>query len=313
MLNPVNIRSTTKNNMQNEKKKVILVGGSGLVGSRIQELLAETFEVETLGISNGFDITKPATLSPLLRLSSGATVIHLAAKADVDGCEKDKSLGEEGDAWQINVKGAENVADICIRAGHRMIYVSTDFVFDGESTPSGGYSEEDTPNPLNWYGVTKYEGELRVLASTSTHVVLRIAYPYRAFFDEKTDFVRAILSRLQKNEPVSAVTDHIMTPTFIDDIAGCLSVLIEQNAEGIHHCVGSSSLTPAQAVKSIAQAFSIKSVSLKEVTRAEFFKERAPRPYNLTLKNDKIRHLGVVMKTFEDGLQQVKEQLGTKG
>lgn len=295
--------------MEHEKRKIILVGGSGLVGSRLKDLLGSEYDIEAYSLGTGFDITRAETLTPLLRLPSGVTVVHLAAKADVDGCEKDRKLEEEGDAWKINVQGAQNVADACIRAGHRMIYVSTDFVFDGESTPEGGYSETDTPNPLNWYGVTKYEGEKKVLATTDTHVILRIAYPYRAVFDEKIDFVRAILSRLQKKEEVMAVTDHLMTPTFVDDIASAVRVIVEHNAEGIYHGVGSSSLSPADAVSSISKIFSTPPPNIREVTRGVFFKDRAPRPFNLTLRNDKIRQLGAAMTTFEEGLAKMNSQL----
>lgn len=300
------IRSIIKNSMGDEKKKIIMVGGSGLVGSRLKELLEIEYDVEDYSLGTGFDITKAETLTPLLHTPSGATIVHLAAKADVDGCEKDKALGENGPAWQINVLGAHNVADACVRAGHRLIYISTDFVFDGKSPPSGGYTEADIPNPINWYAVTKYEGEKRVLSSTATNVILRIAYPYRAYFEEKMDFVRAILSRLQRGEKVAAVTDHIMTPTFVDDIAIAIATIVEQKLEGIYHGVGSSSLSPSAAVASIARVFAIDNPQVTEVTRAEFFKDRASRPFNLTLRNDKMRQLGVTMKTFEEGLEQMK-------
>lgn len=303
------IRNIIKNSMGNDKKRIVMVGGSGLVGSRLRELLEVEYAVETYSLDTGFDITKAETLTPLLQISSGATVVHLAAKADVDGCENDRALGESGAAWKINVLGTQNVADACMKAGHKMIYISTDFVFDGELPPGGGYAETDTPHPVNWYAVTKYEGEKIVLTSTSPHVVLRIAYPYRANFEEKKDFVRAILSRLQKGEEIKAVTDHIMTPTFIDDIAQAISIIIQKRAEGIYHCVGSSSLSPADAVASIARVFATGHPNVTEVTRAEFFKDRAPRPFNLTLRNDKIRQLGVAMKTFEEGLEQIKLQM----
>lgn len=298
--------------MANNKKKLLMVGGSGLVGSRIKELLESEFDIANFSLENGVNITDASTLSPLIE-EAPATVFHLAAKADVDGCEKDKEQGEEGGAWKINVVGTQNVLKACEKAGHKMIYVSTDFVFDGDTTPEGGYSEQDIPNPQNWYAQTKFEGENNVLRSSDANVVMRIAYPYRSEFSEKLDFVRAILARLQSHQEVKAVTDHIMTPTFIDDIALGVKTLIDENASGIYHVVGSSSVSPYDAVSAIARVFSIANPSITRATRAEFFSGRAPRPFDLTLKNDRIKNLHVPMHTFDEGLVEMKSQMAEKG
>jgi dTDP-4-dehydrorhamnose reductase len=293
--------------MTDNAKQLLAVGGSGLVGSRILELLQTDFQVSNMSLETGVDITNPETLSPILDAPEGSVVFHLAAKADVDACEKDRELGESGGAWKINVEGAENVARACAKKKHTMIYVSTDFVFGGEDTPKGGYIETDTPHPIGWYAETKYEGEKRVLATDVRSVIMRIAYPYRKQFPEKLDFVRAILSRLQQGMEVKAVTDHIMTPTFIDDLAAALKVLIDTNAEGIYHVVGSSSLSPYEAASMIAHAFRIDHPILTRVTREAFFQGRASRPFNLAMKNDKISQLGVRMKTLEEGLRILSE------
>ena len=290
------------------KKKLLAVGGSGLVGSRILEILENDFSVQNFSLETGVDITNPATLSPILDAPSGSIVFHLAAKADVDSCEKDRSLGEEGAAWKINVEGAKNVALACVKAGHTMVYVSTDFVFSGDDTPEGGYTEEDLPDPFGWYALTKYEGEKIVAKTGVRHVIMRIAYPYRSKFLEKLDFVRAIRERLEKGQEVRAVTDHIMTPSFIDDIAFALKAIIEGNVDGIYHVVGSSSISPYDAAVAIASRLRIKQPLITRVTREEFFKDRAPRPFNLSLKNDKIKQLGVSMRTFEEGLDAMIEQ-----
>lgn len=289
------------------RKKIIMTGGSGLVGSRLRELLSVSYDVVSYSLQTGVDITKPETLDPIHKESAGSVVLHLAAKADVDGCEKDKELGENGDAWKINVLGTQNIANACTKAGHKMLYISTDFVFDGESTPKNGYTEDSAPNPINWYAQTKYEGEKRVTASACPHAILRIGYPYRKEFEGKLDFVRAILTRLRNGQEVKAVTDHFMTPTFIDDIAQGIEAVIEADGLGIYHIVGSSSLTPFEAASAIAETFSIPNPQITKTTRAEFFQGRAPRPFNLTLRNDKIRGLGVSMKTFQEGLQATKE------
>lgn len=288
-------------NNTDTKRSFIILGGSGLLGSRITELLKTHYNIQLFGTSNGVDITKPESLTPL-ETSDATHVLHLAAKADVDGCEKDKPLGEKGPAWMLNVEGARNVASVCKKTGKTMIYVSTDFVFNGEEPPPYAYTEEDKPDPQNWYSLTKYEGERAVEESGATNIILRTAYPYRREFEEKKDFVRIILDRLQKNEEVKAVTDHYMSPTYIDDIATSVDALIKHNVSGIYHVVGTGSITPYDASLAIAKEFGLDESLIKKTTRADFFKDRAVRPFNLALKNDKITGLGVKMLSFEEGL-----------
>lgn len=290
------------------KPSVLLIGASGLIGSRLVELFKGKYLTESQGITTGVDITDPETLSPISD-SKSQTVIHLAAKTDVDGCESDKLLGEDGESWRINVDGARNVAKICRETGKKMIYFSTDFVFNGEKKPGESYSEEDRPDPLSWYAKTKYEGELAVQSEADNHIILRTAYPYRADFPEKKDFVRAIRSALEEGREVRGITDHIMCPTFIDDMAHAISALIDQDKTGTFHMSGSTPLTPYDAAREIAREFSLEGDLIQKTTREEFFKGRAVRPFNINMKNDKIRKLGVTMNTFSDGLALMHSQL----
>lgn len=291
--------------------KILGTGLSGLVGSRITELLQEKYEFENLSLDTGFDITDKASIRDKIENSSSELVLHMAAKADVDSCEKDKSLGRLGDAWKINVRGTKNVVGVCAKSKKKIIYISTDFVFDGEKQQFESYNEQDLPNPINWYGQTKYEGEKVVRESGLPFIIVRIAYPYRARFLTKKDFARAILLRLSKGETVQAITDHIMTPTFVDDIARALDELIKAGSEGIYHVVGSQTLSPYDAALLIARTFGFDEYLVNKTTREDYFKGGATRPFNLSLKNDKIQKLGVKMKTFEEGLKEIRRQLAT--
>src|SRR5579864_4697223 len=141
------------------KLKILITGGNGLVGSRIVELLSKKYEFEQVSRSSGVDIIDKQVVFDKIKNSDTEVVLHLAAKADVDGCEKEKELGEQSDAWKINVEGTRNVVDACVSANKKIIYISTDFVFGGEDTPENGYTEENIPRPINWYAQTKYEGE----------------------------------------------------------------------------------------------------------------------------------------------------------
>jgi len=137
-------------------------------------------------------------------------------------------------------------------------------------------------------------------------LIIRLAYPYQQKeFALKKDFVHAIAGRLKNNQPVSAVTDHIMTPTFLDDFATSIDVLIENNATGIYHVVGSQSLSPHEAALKIAEKFDLDKSLITRTTRAEYFKDKATRPFNLSINNGKIEKLGVHMKTFSEGLKVI--------
>lgn len=318
--------------------KILGTGMLGLVGSRVVELLKDQYKFE----SSEVDVTDRESIINKIKTSDAPIVLHLAAKTDVDGCEKDREKDQEllnrhsgdpnlsGDsrisfaqsnersltshndeewngkktAWAVNVFGTRNVADACQESKKKLIYASTDFVFDGKKK---FYSEEDRPNPINWYSQTKYEGEKIVQDTSIPWIIVRLAYPYRSSF-ERVDFVRAILKRLQNNEKVAGVTDHIFTPTFIDDIAFAINKLIEKEALGIFHVVGSTSLSPYNAALAIAREFGLNKDLIDKTTRGEFFNNRAQRPFHLALKNDKIQRLGVKMRGFEEGLKEVKRQ-----
>lgn len=284
--------------------KISIIGSTGLVGSRTGEILSSKYEIEDLNSSTGFDITDTASVS-LLQDSDSEVVILMAAKANVDGCENDKAQGESGDAWKLNVDGPKNVADICQATGKKLIYVSTDFVFDGELPMGDSYSEEDTTHAVNWYGETKLKGEKVVEKLSTPWVVARLAYPYRQSFEEKKDFVRTIKGLLEEGREISVVTDHEMCPTYIDDFANALDILIEKEATGIYHIVGSTTITPFDAAQKIASTFGLDASKISPTTRTEFFAGKAPRPRNLSLRNDKIVSLGAKMRTFEEGLKEI--------
>ncbi len=296
-------------NESSQKKIILGIGASGLIGSRLEELLSGQYHFINLSLETGIDITRKETLQTIKKYGNDSIILHLAAKADVDRCEKDKLLGNDGDAWKINVMGTQNVIDICREEKMKLIYISTDFVFDGESPPAGGYTEESVPAPVNWYGETKFEGEKVVKESGVPYLILRLAYPYRKPFALKRDFVQAILSRLREQKTITAITDHIITPTFIDDIANAMDILIQKKAMGIYHVVGSQYISPYDAAIRIARMFDFDESLVQKTTRNMYFLGRAPRPFNLSLSNATIQKLGITMKTFEEGLEIVKFQM----
>src|SRR3989344_8889131 len=125
---------------------------SGLIGSRVVELLTPEYTFKNLSLETGFDITDSQAVEKYFTRSNAPWVFHFAAITDVDGCEKEKSQGAESTAWEVNVRATENIANICKKTGKHLLYISTDFVFDGTKEL---YIETDTPHPLNFYAMTK--------------------------------------------------------------------------------------------------------------------------------------------------------------
>ncbi len=294
--------------MENKKIKVFGVGISGLVGTSIAEFLQDKYSFTNLSSDTGIDITNPSTLDGIRTDTEHSIVFHLAAKADVDGCEKDRELGEEGAAYKINVLGTKNVVDATRDGKKKIIFVSTDFVFDGKNPPEGGYTEEDEPHPINWYGETKYKGEEIVRYSGIPYVILRITYPYRngeSPSNVKPDFVHILRDRLKNNQPTAGVTDQIITPTFIDDIALALDTLITTDSRGTYHVVGSQSVSGYDAVMMIAEKYGLDKSLISKTTNEEFNRGKAPRPFNLTTNNAKIIKLGMKMRSFQEGLKEL--------
>jgi dTDP-4-dehydrorhamnose reductase len=303
--------------------KILVTGSTGLVGSRFSELLSKSYEIEGLNRQNGIDITDESSVIKKISSSNAKLVLHLAAKTDVDGCESDKDVDsrflEKKDfqnkewislktAWVMNVTGTKNIIKACQKNKIKIIYVSTDFVFNGEKPITEGYLEEDSQDPINWYGQTKYEAEKAVQNSGLDWMILRPAYPYRTSYAKKSDFIRTMLQILKSGEKLSVVTDHIITPTFIDDFIYATDGLIKTNALGIFHTVGSQFISPFEIANVLAEKFNLDKSLINPLTRDEYFKDKAKRPFFLGLKNDKITKMGIPMKSLSEGLEEIKKQ-----
>ncbi len=153
--------------------KILGTGLTGLVGSRVTELLSSAYEFEFINLENGINILDKKSVFDAVSSSKAPIVIHMAAKTNVDGCELDKEKDKEilklkneknkedawikeQTAWAVNVFGTKNIIEACKAFNKKIIYISTDFVFNGQKK---SYIEDDLPDPINWYAKTKYEGE----------------------------------------------------------------------------------------------------------------------------------------------------------
>lgn len=284
---------------------ILGTGLSGLVGSRVVELLSGEYSFENLSLETGVDITDKESVDSFFKHSDAPWVFHFAALTDVQGAEKERPLGVESTAWKVNVTATGYIVDNCQKLGKHLLYIDTDYAFDGRKK---AYSEEDQPNPLGWYAMTKYEGAKRVLALGSQGLVIRISNPYRSHPVGKKDFVHKMLERFMQGQVVTAPTDQLFAPTFIDDFAAVIKALLKSETFGLYHAVGGNALSPFDAALTIADVFGLDKALVKPTTFEEMFKGRAPVPRFAQLKNDKIRAAGISMHTFREGIVEVKRQ-----
>lgn len=282
--------------------KIIGTGLSGLVGSRVVEFLQPEFQFENLSLETGVDITQKNVVQERIAASNAPWVFHFAAVTDLDASEKERELGERSLAWRVNVEGTRNIVDAAIVSGKHVLYLSTDFVFDGNAGP---YTEESQPNPQSWYAVTKYEGEKIVAGIGGLGLTLRIAFPYQARQQGRADFVHRIMEELKAGKEIITPTDQLVSPTFIDDVARVIRTLVTSNASGIYHAVGSQALSPFDAALLIAQTHHLDKTKIASVSSESYYKNRAQRPRQAVLKNDKIESLGLYMVPFSEGVRLV--------
>lgn len=290
------------------KESILVTGLNGLVGSRIRELLSQKFKFINLSREAGFDITKKDSLEKGFASSSVSMVIHLASFTNVNEAWKQRN-DPNGPCYQINVIGTRNVASLCSRYQKFLIHFSTDFVFNGKR--KGIYTEEDTPDPIEWYGQTKFLAEEEVKNSGCRYCILRISFPFRAYFPAKLDIIRKIVSGLKEKNLNPQFEDQIITPTFIDDIAEAMAVIIKEKPQGVYHLVSSSFISPYALALKVADIFQFDKNLVKKGSLEEYLKQNpTSRPYqkNLALSNKKIQKLGIKTKTIDEALSVLRKQ-----
>jgi dTDP-4-dehydrorhamnose reductase len=284
---------------------IIGTGLSGLVGSRVTSLLSGKYSFTDLSKETNVDLMVFSKVREMITASHSPWVFHFAAYTDVQGAEMEKAKGKKSISWQVNVRATENIVNICRDTGKKLLYISTDYVFDGKKDE---YEEDDIPNPISWYGTTKYEGELLVQTLKGQSLIIRIANPYRGSPVGKMDFVHKMLERMDTGLEIQAPSDQLFCPTYIDDLAFSLEKLISSEAKGIYHVVSFAGITPYEAAKEIALEFGFKDALITPVSYTQYFSGKALPPKQALLKHDKIDASGVHLHTFGEGLHEVKQQ-----
>lgn len=303
-----------KSEMTSKSKTKIpmaVVGSSSMVGSRFCQL-STSFNLIKADLKGPIqiDITQKASVDNFFKTYDFEWLILFSAFTDVDEAEKQRG-DKNGLCYQINVGGTASVVDACKNSNRKLIFISTDFVFDGQNGP---YSEESRPggdlSKVSWYGLTKIEAEDLIKKELSDYLILRIAYPYRGRFSAKDDIAKRILRLYRSGQLYPMFTDQIITPTFIDDIAQAVKLLTSSGQEGIFHLASPRPTTQFELAKEVIKIFGGDLSLLKSGSIIEFLKNsvHTPRPINGGLKVDKIMALGFEPTGWQAGIKIIYEQ-----
>ena len=206
--------------------RILITGANGQLGSALRRILS--LEDLTLNDLPEFDLADPASESQI-REAKPDIILHVGAYTNVDQAEREPER-----AYAVNAQGTRRVAQAAQAAKARLIYVSTDYVFDGTKTTP--YDEQDTPHPLNHYGRSKYEGEQAVLTLCPNGLVVRTAW---LFGHEGPNFVKTIMRVAQERPVLEVVDDQRGCPTYAEDLAQALSQLALSDLRGICHVTNS--------------------------------------------------------------------------
>jgi len=288
-------------------KKILVIGANGFAGRRILDKLSSNGECEVVGCSLHPDI-QPGEKHTFVRVDMNDypavevlfdhvcpdVVINCSALSVPDYCEQHRE-----EAYAINVVAVENLAHCCEQQGSRFIHLSTDFVFDGKSDRL--YTEEDMPAPLNYYGLTKYQGEQAVARNCRNYAVARVVVVYgKALPGQHGNILQLVKNRLEAGQEIRVVSDQYRTPTWVADIADGVEKLVYSGNSGIYHICGGEYLSIAEMAYRVADYFKLDHSLICPVTT------ETPRPRNSGLSIDKAKlELGYRPHTLEEGLREM--------
>jgi dTDP-4-dehydrorhamnose reductase len=280
--------------------QMLVLGSAGMLGRALARVHAEEHGHSLTGYDrSGCDITDEARVRAVLRDAAAESVFLCAAWTDVDGAEANREA-----ALRVNGEGAGIVARSCAARGAALIYLSTDYVFDGEKADP--YREDDPPAPLNAYGESKRLGEERVRESGCGFLIVRTSW---LFGPHGKHFVDAILTKARAGVPLRVVDDQVGAPTYTVDLARALFTLAEQGARGVVNVTNRGWCSWSEfARRIVAQAGPVVPV---EPIRSEELHRPARRPRSSRLDDSRLRSLGVPMPTWEDALGRYLDEVGS--
>lgn len=273
--------------------KVLVTGANGQLGYDIVKELQKQ-NIECYGATRqDFDIVDFEVMEKFITNYMPDAVIHCAAYTAVD-----KAEDEHGLCQLVNASATENIAEICKKINAKMLYISTDYVFDG--TKDGFYEVDDKPNPINVYGKTKLIGEQVVQRILEKYYIVRISW---VFGEHGNNFVKTMLRLGRKYKELNVVADQYGSPTYTADLAPLLVDMIQTEKYGIYHATNEEVCTWAEFAEEIFKIAGM-DVKVNYITAAEY-PTRAKRPINSRLNKEKLnRNNFSKLRNWDEALKE---------
>jgi len=267
------------------KLKFLVTGSAGLIGHQVVKDLSETHEVFScynkskpeFGIPTKMDLLNHEMISNVLSEKNPDIVIHLGAMTAVDLCDT-----QQDNALKINSQATEILAKECSKINSFMVYVSTDYVFDGNT---GMYEENDTTNPLGFYGKSKLLGEKSIQNFSSNWCIARTSTPF-GLHPTKKSFPIWVIENLQKQKQIDVLTDQFTSPTYVPSLSRMLIEISERHLTGIIHVAGASKISRYEMASLVSDKLGLDGKLLKEISMNDI-KWEAQRPKDSSLNVSK--------------------------
>ena len=283
--------------------RIFVTGVKGQLGHDVSnECRKRGYEVIGVDIED-MDITDAAAVDSVITEASPDVVVHCAAWTAVDAAEEEENIAK---VRAVNADGTRNIADVCKKLDCKMIYISTDYVFDGQGDKPW---EPDCKaySPLNVYGQTKLDGELAVADTLKKYFIVRIAW---VFGVNGKNFIKTMLSLGQKYDTVRVVNDQIGTPTYTYDLARLLTDMAESEKYGYYHATNEGGYISWYDFACEIFRRAGYATKVVPVTTAEYGLSKARRPFNSRLDKSKLTEKGFQpLPDWQDALERYLKEI----
>jgi dTDP-4-dehydrorhamnose reductase len=273
-------------------EKVLVIGSSGLLGSNlVTQLRNKGYVVITTYRSLGgnadpgefVDLSMPYTIEDAMRKWSPDVVVHSAALTNVDYCEL-----HPDEATMINAEGTRVISSLGAKTGSFLVYVSTDYVFDGQR---GMYTERDDPSPINVYGKSKLQGESYLIEGRGRYAIVRPSVIYGSRPSSgKDNFALWLMDKLLHKEKIKVLTDQFVSPTLASNLAEMMCNVVESRGEGVLHLAGKERIDRYSFSRRLAETFGFDESSIEPAEMSEM-RWSARRPADSSLDVSKAEGL----------------------
>lgn len=298
-------------------KKILITGSNGLLGQKLVKLFLTKNDYQIFAIARGenrlknksgytyysIDITKHDKLTNLVNETQPHYIIHTAAMTNVDACET-----QQKECDIINVDVVKTLADVCEKNDIHLIHLSTDFIFDGEKETF--YTEEDKPNPINYYGLSKLKSEKIIINTNIKYTIIRTILVYGLVDNnDRSNIVLWVKNSIENKKQINVVTDQFRMPTYAEDLAKSCFLAIENKALGIYNVSSNELLSIYDIAIEVANTFNLDKNYIKPITTFSLNLPAKRPPKTGFDLNKSITQLKLPSNSFAKRLQVFKNQL----